>query len=57
MLVGMVAIFAGIVKMVVVHRERMALIEQGLHPDHLVVEKEPAPETDPALKATIVPEA
>lgn len=26
--------FAGIVKLIINHRERMALIEQGIHPDY-----------------------
>ena len=42
-------------KMLIVHRERMALIEQGLHPDHPPEEEEP-PEEDPAFQATYVPE-
>ena len=37
-LIPIVAIITGgivaIVKIVIAHRERMALIEQGLHPDH-----------------------
>ena len=44
-----------ITKMLIVHRERMALIEQGLHPDHLPEEEAP-PEADPAFQATYVPE-
>ena len=37
---GIVAIVVAIAKLAVAHRERMAMIEQGLHPDH------PAEEVD-----------
>ncbi len=49
-IVGIVAVFGSlIIRRLVKHRERMAMIEQGMHPDKLELEEGDLERRDPEL--------
>lgn len=54
-LIPVVAIIAGIVGRVLKHRERMAMIERGMHPDQLKIERAAPEQAERSPEAGLPP--